>query len=203
MIVALGLLAIAHAQRTGADAPPDDGSSNPLRNGQPAPVRAMDLRTIEPMQVGPVDTDLPPRDNPLRNRRVPSDGSVRPASDEEPQGQGQQGPTRIRLVADGPPTGGNAGSPGSAIRLPAVEPQLMPQAADRYAMPLRAAEDQNALRSPLRPMPLGDRSSGPRLAPLDPGNTYLPGLDPQRRAGRRGRILFGRERHGSTGHEAA
>ena len=65
MVVALGLLAIAHAQRTVPDAPPDDGPSNPLRDGQPhrggegpANYRAD--------AVGPVDTDVPPRENPLR-----------------------------------------------------------------------------------------------------------------------------------------
>jgi uncharacterized repeat protein (TIGR01451 family) len=171
MIVALALLAIAHAQRTGSDAPPDDGSSNPLRNAQPAPAPSDGPANYRNDEVGPVDTGLPPRENPLRSRRTPSDGNVRPASDEEPQGQGQQGPTRIRLVADGEPADGNGGSSSSVIRLPPVEPQLMPPTADRYASPSRPAGDQNALR----PIPLGDNPSGPRLAPLDPSNSYFPG----------------------------
>ena len=57
MIVALGLLAIAHAQRTDSAAPPppDDSASNPLRNGP-----AQSPVVYPPDTIGPADTDLPP-----------------------------------------------------------------------------------------------------------------------------------------------
>ncbi|MEI8372200.1 MAG: hypothetical protein WCJ35_05100 [Planctomycetota bacterium] len=167
MIVALGLLAIAHAQRTASVAPPDDGS-NPLRRGQPDAAGREGLAN----QVGPVDTDVPPRENPLRSRRATSNGSVRPVFSEEPQGQA---PTRIRLVAGDEPEGGNAGNPGSTMRIPAGEPKLMPTTADRYAVPTRPAESQNSTRLPLQPIPSGEMSLGSHLVPPDPRNTYLPG----------------------------
>ncbi len=47
----------------------------------------------------------------------------------------------------------------------------MPPTDDRYAVPLHSAGDSSGLR----PMPSGDKPSGPRFAPLDPGNSYLPG----------------------------
>ncbi|MGO9111462.1 MAG: hypothetical protein ACLP9L_19720 [Thermoguttaceae bacterium] len=181
MLVALGLLAIAHAQRTGSDAPSDNGSSNPLRDGQGAPAPSQGPANYRTDDVGTVDTGAPPRDNPLRNRRAPNDGKlpkdgkVRPVSDEEPQGQGQRGPTRISLVAEGVPAGGNAGNSGGAVRLPPVEPQPLPPTADRYAVPTRPAEDQNPMRSPLQPTPWGDKSSDSRLATPDPSNSYFPG----------------------------
>ena len=137
-IVGLGLLAIAHAQRAATDPPPDDGA-NPLRNGQPQPVVNRAPANYPNDAVGPVDTNVPQGDNPLR--RHISDDSVRPASNEEPQ-QGQ-GPTRIRLAIDGPPAGGNAANPESAIRVPAGEPQLMPPAADRFAMPARGRRPES------------------------------------------------------------
>ncbi len=165
-VAALGLLAIAHAQRTGSDAPPDDGSSNPLRNGQPQPAASEPPVSYPAGQVGPVDTDVPAGENPLR-RRARSD-DVRPLSAEEPQGQG---PTRVRLVADGEPAGGNSGTQGSTLHVSAVEPQLMPTAADRNAVPARSAGYQN----PIQPPPLGTTAPGPHLASPDPRNTYLPG----------------------------
>ncbi len=167
-IVGLGLLAIAHAQRAATDPPPDDGS-NPLRNGQPQPVVNQVPANYPNYAVGPVDTNVPPGDNPLRRT---SDGNVRPASNEEPQ-QGQ-GPTRIRLAIDGPPTGGNAANANSSVRVPAGEPQLMPPAADRFAMPARPG-DQNPIRPPLSATPLGPPPTGPRVAPADPGNTFYAG----------------------------
>ena len=142
-----------------------------LRNGQPQPAASEAPANYRADAVGPVDTDVPPGENPLR-RRARSDGNVRPLSAEEPQ---DQAPTRIRLVADGEPAGGNAGNPGSTIRVSADEPQLMPATADRYAIPARPAENQNPMRPPLQSAPSGGTSSGPRLAPPDPRNTYLPG----------------------------
>jgi len=171
MIIALGLLAIAHAQRTGAVAPPDNRSSNPLRRGQSDAVGQEGLANRRTDEVGPVDTDVPSHENPLRSRRATSDGSVRPVSNEEPQGQT---PPRNRLVAGGEP-GGNAGNPGSTMRVPASEPKLMPTTAGRYAVPTRLAEGQNSMRSPLQPIPAGEISLGSHLAPPDPRNTYLPG----------------------------
>ena len=157
IIVALGLLAIAHAQRTVPDAPPDDGSSNPLRNGQPQPAandRPADYRADA---AGPVDTDVSPHENPLRRRRP----GATAACERRPAKSRKIGtPTRIRLVADGAPAGGNAGNPGSTLRVPAVEPQLMPATADRYAVPARPAENQNPMRQPLQ-SPLG-RPAGPQ-----------------------------------------
>jgi uncharacterized repeat protein (TIGR01451 family) len=171
MVVALGLLAIAHAQRTAADAPPDDGSSNPLRNGQPDPAPGGGPPNYRSDGVGPVDTDVPPRDNPLRRRRAGSDGSVQPLSAEEPQ---DRPPARIRLVADGEPVNGNRGNSGGLMRA-AGEPQLMPTTADRYAIPARPGEGQNPPGSPLLRAPSEAVSFGPRLAPPDPRYTYLPG----------------------------
>ena len=159
ILVALGLLTIAHAQRTGAEAPPDDGSPNPLRGGQVSPATSSSTGGYQGSAIGPVDTDVPPNGNPLRNGRAASDGSVRPASGEEPQGQA---PTRIRLVADGTTAGGNAANPGSTIRLAGGEPQFMPPTADRYAVPARSPSPGGAI-------------SGPFLASPDPRNTYLPG----------------------------
>ena len=97
---------------------------------------------------------------------------MQPASGEEPQGPAA---TPIRLVADGTPTGGSAGNPGSTMRVSGGEPQLMPVTADRYAVPAAPAENQNPVRQLLQPAPAGVVSSGPRLAPPDPRNTYLPG----------------------------
>src|SRR5580658_2894454 len=90
VIVALGLLAIAHAQRTGSDVPPDDGSSNPLRGGQPVPGPSDVPANYRTDDAGPADSG-PPSANPLRKRPAMADGNVRQASEEEPQGQGQQG----------------------------------------------------------------------------------------------------------------
>ena len=171
IIVALGLLAIAHAQRTVSDGPPDDGASNPLRNAEPQPAASVQPANYRADAVGPVDTDVSPGENPLR-RRPRTDSHVQPLSAEEPQGQA---PTRIRLVADGQPVGGNAGSSGSPLRATAVEPQLMPTMADRYAVPARPAENQNRVQQPLQLAPVGTIAPGPHLAPPDPKNTYLPG----------------------------
>ncbi len=168
IVVALGLLAIAHAQRAVPDAPPDNGSSNPLRNGQPA--AASEVPANYRADVGPVDTDVPPRGNPLR-RRAGSDGNVRPLSAEEPQ---DQGPRRIRLLVD-EPAGKNAGNSGSTIRVSANEPQLLPAATDRYAIPTSPAANQNPMRLPLPSASAAGIPPGPRLAPPDPRNTYLPG----------------------------
>ncbi len=187
IIVALGLLAIAHAQRTVPDAPPDDGSSNPLRNGQPQPAASGGPANYQADAAGPVDTDVPPRENPLRRRPARNDGGVQPASGEEPQ---DQAPTRIRLVADGIPADGNGGNGhpvlgvGGLMRVSGTEPQLMPPTADRYAVPASPAENQNSARQPLQPLPSEDMTSGPQLSPSPRpsgegpgvrGNTYLPG----------------------------
>ncbi|MGA2254444.1 MAG: hypothetical protein ABSG53_07275 [Thermoguttaceae bacterium] len=158
IVVALGLLAIAHAQRTGTEAPPDDGSPNPLRNGQPQPAVSDATGNYRTEVVGPVDTDVPPRDNPLRNRPAKNSGSVQRLSAEDPQGQA---PMRIQLVANGEPAGGNGGNTNSTIRA-AGEPQYMPATADRYAVPAQ-------------PLFSGAANSGPRLNSPDPRNTYLPG----------------------------
>src|SRR5208282_5185195 len=123
---------------------------------------------------GPVDTDLPPGENPLRKRRATGDGSVRPVSADEPQSQGQA-PMRIRLLAEGPPTGGNTGSAAATLPATSGEPQLMPSAADRYSLPARPGESQIQIRSQPQPLPAGTTPSGPRLIPLDPRNSYLPG----------------------------
>jgi uncharacterized repeat protein (TIGR01451 family) len=159
ILVALGLLTIAHAQRTGAEASADDSSSNPLRGGQTPPATSSGTDSYQSSGLGPVDTDVPPNGNPLRNSRATGDGSVRPVSDEEPQGQA---PMRIRLMADGTPVGGNTANPGSAIHFAGSEPQFMPPTADRYAVPARSPSPGGAI-------------SGPFLASPDPRNTYLPG----------------------------
>ena len=152
----MGLLAIAHAQRTGT--PADDGSPNPLRGGQPQPTAGNGAGDNQGDAVGPVDTDVPPGDNPLRNGRARSGGSVRPLSAEEPLGNA---PARIRLVADGEPASGNRGNSNIPIRA-AGEPQYMPASADRYAVPTQ-------------PLTSGGATSGPQLAPPDPKSGYLPG----------------------------
>ncbi len=174
IIVALGLLAIAHAQRTGPVAQPDDGSSNPMRSGQPNPPVADGAADNRIDAVGPVDTDMPPGENPLRKRPATQNGSVRPVSAEESQGPGQP-PTRIRLVVDGIPAGGNAGNPGSTISVSGVEPRLMPTTADRYAVPARPGESQKLTQLAPEPLPAGEMPSGPHLVMPDPRNAYLPG----------------------------
>jgi len=156
IVVALGLLAIAHAQRT--DPPPDDGPTNPLRNGQPQPATGGGTGNSRNENVGPVDTDVPPRDNPFRNGSARSDGRVQPLAAEEPQGTA---PTRIRLIAGGEPAVGNPGNSGGTIRAMG-EPRHMPPTADRYAVP---AEPPSAAGG----------VSGPRMASSDSGNTYRPG----------------------------
>ena len=152
MIVALGLLAIAHAQRTVPDAPPDDGASNPLRNGSRSPRRAMDLRTIGPMRWGPSIRTC--RRARIRSAAaaVRSDGGVQPAVRRR---AARSGPDPDSSVADSEPAGGNAGNPGSTMRVSGVEPQLMPATADRYAVPARPVESQNPMRPPLQPLPSG------------------------------------------------
>jgi uncharacterized repeat protein (TIGR01451 family) len=169
-IVALGLLAIAHAQRTGADVPPEGGSSNPLRGGQ---AESAGVERPVNRQVGPVDTDVP-RENPLRGRRTMSDDSVRPASNDVPQGQGQT-PTRIRLVVNGEPASAGASSSGGSARTQSGEPQLMPSTSDRYAIPTRPFANESPARAPLQSAPSKEASSGPQISPPDPQNTYLPG----------------------------
>ena len=230
LILALGLLAIAHGQRAVTGAPADDGSSNPLRGGQTNPPPQDQQQYTQNGQqsgpqtgIGPVDTDVPPGDNPLRPRRPIGDGNVRRASNEEPQGQA---PLRIRLVADGPVNGGsaaggnlpvnnvsgnNSAGSNSASSNPAGsgnyrpgEPQLMPAAADRYAIPAQAAGGMPAggmpavatspsgtagnvvptsgIASGLPDMRSGFQTSKatlyngqPRIVPPDPTSTYLPG----------------------------
>ena len=77
IIVALGLLAIAHAQRAGLDAPPDDGSTNPLRNGAAAARgEQWTCRTIGTMQWVRSIRTCRRRESAPPPRR--SDGSVRP-----------------------------------------------------------------------------------------------------------------------------
>ena len=70
VLVGLGMLAIAHAQRP-AMPQQDDGPPNPLRpeSSPPPDNRPPNYRDKE---LGPVDT-IPPRDNPLR-RRPASEG---------------------------------------------------------------------------------------------------------------------------------
>ena len=166
LIVALGLLAIAHAQRTGPDGPPYGGPPNPLRDGAPPAASEVPVN-YRAEATGPVDTDLPPRENPLRNRRARTDGNVRPLSAEEPL---DQSPTRIRLVVDGEPMGGSAAKSGNTMRISAAEPERMPAMADRYAVRTRPAEGQNP-----PPLPSSVAAPGPRLTPPDPRFTYLPG----------------------------
>jgi uncharacterized repeat protein (TIGR01451 family) len=170
-LVALGLLAIAHAQRTATDPLPDDGTSNPLRNGQPQPAASQGPANYQTGGLGPVDTDVPPSENPLR-RRALGDGNVRPVSGEEPQGQA---PTRISLVAEGPPAGGNAAAPASTISVPTGEPPRMLPGADRFDVPARPAENPNPMRSPLGPMPAGRMPADPRQAPPGPANAFSSG----------------------------
>ena len=65
VILALGLLTIAHAQRTDTDAPADNGAANPLRNGPPNSAESAASQNRQSDAAGPIDTDIPQRDNPL------------------------------------------------------------------------------------------------------------------------------------------
>jgi len=156
IVVALGLLAIAHAQRS--DGPTDDGSANPLRNGQTQPAATNGTGDNRNNAVGPVDTDVPSRGNPFRDRPARSDQRVQPLSAEEPAGNT---PMRIRLLADGESAGGSTGNSGGTIHT-LGEPQFMPPTADRYAVPAQ-------------PISAGGLASGGRPASADSRNTYLPG----------------------------
>jgi uncharacterized repeat protein (TIGR01451 family) len=164
-IIGLGMLAIAHAQRTS----PDDTSPNPLRTRQPQVFRADDPGNYRSTDVGPVDTDVPPLENPLRSHRATNDVNLRPASHEEPVNQGQT-PGRIRMVVDGPNTTTRSGAPPAA----AGEPGRMPATEDRYPVPMRPSESGNSIVSPASSPP-GEKSPGPRLTPPDATGSYFPG----------------------------
>ncbi len=157
LIVALGLLAIARAQHTGADAPPDDGSYNPLRGGSPQPAANDPPANYPAITVDPAN--LPQGDNPLRPRSFRRDASVQPVSNQEPQ---DQPPTRIQFIAGGTATGPNAAGPNATgpSRPAAGQPSPVPNN-DRYT-------------ATAQPTPVGNIDFG--LRPVsDPRYTYLPG----------------------------
>ena len=177
IIVALGLLAIAHAQRAVPAAPSNDGTQNPPPNGQmPSGTSYSGSPKVVAVNysgdsAGPGDADSH-GENPLRGRQARSDSGVRPAVGEEPQGPS---PIRIRLVADDGSPPRDMGSSQGTVRTAEAEPRLMPAATDRYATSVPAADDQVPGRQPPQPLPSTSVISGPRLSPPDPRNTYLPG----------------------------
>ena len=173
-LVALGLLAIAHAQRTATDPLPDDGTSNPLRNGQPQPAASQGPANYQTGGLGPVDTDVPPSENPLR-RRALGDGNVRPVSGEEPQGQA---PTRISSRGRGAAGRRKCRSPGQHDqRADGRTSTHVAGSGDRFAVPARPAENPNPMRSPLGPMPAGRMPADPRPAPPGPAQRVFFRLD--------------------------
>jgi len=165
-IVALGLLAMAHAQRPVA--PPNDDPSNPLRQAAPAADNPPpDYRAAD---VGPDDTAPPPKDNPLR-RGGPSDGNAPPVVASDPQNGGG---SHIRLVTGEEPVDTQSGTSSGTTRAGVGEPQLMPIGADRpitadrNAVPAGAGGSSVAVRP--SPTPTSAAMDGPRMIPPEPTN---------------------------------
>ena len=203
VVVALGLLAIAHAQRTVPDGPPpDDGSSNPLRNGQPAPAASEAPANSRADLVGPVDTDVPPR---------------RESAPRPPRQERRQCATAIRRRAAR--SGANADSSpgrGRARRRKCRRPRQHP-ARFRGRTPAHAGSGRPLCRSGTA---FGKPECGaaaassrapntrPAFGPARSQQRVSSRLDPRRPAGRsasRNVVCFfcGRKRHRTTGRQAA
>ncbi len=163
IIAALGVLPVAHAQSPASNGAANDAASNPLRGGRGDVVPARRAN-----EVGPVDTEIPPGDNPLRRsagesirRPLPYDSAVRPVSGVEPVRQPATGqaaaPQRIRLIADG-----SVPADASYRSEPHAEP--------------RAIANPEPPRPSFLPSTAESRPIGPRIEPVaDNVPAYRPG----------------------------
>jgi uncharacterized repeat protein (TIGR01451 family) len=190
-VVGLGLLAIAHAQRPVADPPAqDDVPPNPARQDPPADNPPPDYRAAGPgpVDTAPADTAPQPRENPLRRDPPgggpqwgdPQTGTPLPDRRAPPQnGRPNYAPMRIQLVAGEEPVDGTTGAPASGTQpgngayrgntqVTLKEPQLMPGAEDRYAIPAQGGANAAGPRFVSPPAPGGAFPDGPRMVSPEP-----------------------------------